>query len=226
VPLDRKEKQIQAYYRILFSTWGCQHWWPARTRFEVIVGAYLTQNTGWTNVERALSSLRSARLLNLEGIRQAALPELERLIHCAGYFRQKARRLKTFVAFLDQHYGGSLSKLFSQPTPKLRQELLSLNGVGPETADSILLYAGEHPVFVVDAYTRRMLERHQLATPRHSYEEIRQLFESNLTPDAPLYNEFHALIVRTGKEYCRTRNPRCSECPLQSLLPRAIQGSL
>jgi len=101
-----------------------------------------------------------------------------------------------------------------------------VHGIGPETADSILLYAGEHPVFVVDAYTRRMLERHQLATSRQSYEEIRQLFESNLTPDAPLYNEFHALIVRTGKEYCRTRNPRCSECPLQSLLPRAIQGSL
>jgi len=155
VPLGRKEKQIQTYYRILLSAWGCQHWWPARTRFEVIVGAYLTQNTAWRNVESALSNLRSARLLNLEGIRQVALPELERLIHCAGYFRQKARRLKTFVAFLDQHYGGSVGKLFSQPTPKLRQELLSLNGVGPETADSILLYAGNYPVFVVDAYTRR-----------------------------------------------------------------------
>src|ERR1700682_2161353 len=142
VPLGRKKKHLQAYYRILLSAWGCQHWWPAHTRFEVIVGAYLTQNTAWRNVESALSNLRSARLLNLEGIRQVALPELERLIHCAGYFRQKARRLKRFVAFLDQHYGGSLGKLFSQPTPKLRQELLSLNGVGPETADSILLYAG------------------------------------------------------------------------------------
>jgi len=180
VPLGRKEKQIQAYYRVLFSAWGCQHWWPARTRFEVIVGAYLTQNTAWTNVEGALSNLRSARLLHLQGIRQVALPELEHLIHSAGYFRQKARRLKTFVAFLDQHYGGSLRKLFSQPTPKLRQELLSLNGVGPETADSILLYAGNHPVFVVDAYTRRILDRHGILPEKTGYEDIRQLFERAL----------------------------------------------
>ena len=194
VPLGRKERQIQAYYRTLFSAWGCQHWWPARTRFEVIVGAYLTQNTAWTNVESALSNLRSARLLNLEGIRQVALPELERLIHCAGYFRQKARRLKTFVAFLDQHYGGSLSKLFSQPTPKLRQELLSLNGVGPETADSILLYAGNHPVFVVDAYTRRILDRHGVLPEKTAYEDIRQLFEGALHPLAA-----EALTAKSGE---------------------------
>jgi endonuclease-3 related protein len=182
VPLDRKGKQIQAYYRTLFSAWGCQHWWPARTRFEVIAGAYLMQNTAWTNVERALLNLRSARLLNVEGIRQVALSELERLIHSAGYFRQKARRLKTFVAFLDQHYAGSLSRLFSQPTTKLRQELLSLNGVGPETADSILLYAGNHPVFVVDTYTRRVLDRHGILPERADYEDIRQLFERALSP--------------------------------------------
>src|SRR4030081_3156682 len=182
VPLGRKEKQIQAYYRILFSAWGCQHWWPARTRFEVIVGAYLTQNTGRKNVERAMSNLRSAHLLSVEGIRRIALPELERLIHSAGYFRQKAQRLKTFVAFLDQHYGGSLNKLFSQPTTKLREELLSLNGVGPETADSILLYAGNHPVFVVDAYTRRILERHGILPEKADYEDIRLLFQSALAP--------------------------------------------
>jgi endonuclease III related protein len=194
VPLGRKEKQIQAYYRILFSTWGCQHWWPARTRFEVIVGAYLTQNTAWTNVESALSNLRSARLLTLEGIRQVALPELERLIHCAGYFRQKARRLKTFIAFLDQHHGGSLSKLFSQPTPKLRQQLLSLNGVGRETADSILLYAGNYPVFVVDAYTRRILDRHGILPEKIDYEDIRQLFERALNPLAA-----EALTAKSGE---------------------------
>ena len=194
MPLGRKEKQIQAYYRILFSAWGCQHWWPARTRFEVIVGAYLTQNTAWTNVESALSNLRSARLLNQEGIRQVALPELERLIHCAGYFRQKARRLKTFVAFLDQQYGGSLGKLFSQPTPKLRQELLSLNGVGPETADSILLYAGNYPVFVVDAYTRRILDRHGILPEKTDYEDIRQLFERALNPLAA-----EALTAKSGE---------------------------
>jgi endonuclease III related protein len=184
VPLGRKEEQIQAYYRILFSAWRRQHWWPARTRFEVIVGAYLTQNTAWTNVESALSNLRSARLLSMEGIRRVALPELERLIHSAGYFRQKARRLKTFVAFLDQHYGGSLSKMFSQPTAQLRHELLSLNGVGPETADSILLYAGNHPVFVVDAYTRRILDRHGILPEKTDYEDIRELFERALNPFA------------------------------------------
>ena len=177
-----KDALVARYYLALYRAWGRQHWWPARTRFEVIVGAYLTQNTAWTNVESALSSLRSARLLHLEGIRQVPLPELEHLIHCAGYFRQKARRLKTFVAFLDQHYGGSLSKLFSQPTPKLRQELLSLNGVGPETADSILLYAGNYPVFVVDAYTRRILDRHGILPEKTDYEDIRQLFERALNP--------------------------------------------
>jgi endonuclease-3 related protein len=146
------------------------------------VGAYLTQNTAWTNVERALAGLRSARLLSLDGIRRAPLATLERLIRPSGYFRQKALRLKTFVAFLDEAYEGSLTKMFSQPTSKLREELLSLNGIGPETADSILLYAGNHPVFVVDAYTRRILERHQIMDPSASYEEIRQSFEKALRP--------------------------------------------
>jgi endonuclease-3 related protein len=167
----------------------------------VIVGAYLTQNTAWTNVESALSNLRSARLLNLQGIRRVALPELERLIHSAGYFRQKARRLKTFVAFLDQHYGGSLRKLFSQPTPKLRQELLRLNGIGPETADSILLYAGNYPVFVVDAYTRRILHRHGILPEKTGYEDIRQLFERALNPLAA-----EAPTARSG-EPGRARRP-------------------
>ena len=146
-----EEEQIRAYYYTLFQVWGPQHWWPARTRFEVIVGAYLTQNTSWTNVERALRRLRSAGLLNLRAMREVSLTKLESQIRSAGYFRQKAQRLKTFVAFLDDHYGGSLTRMFAQPTAKLRQELLALNGVGPETADSILLYAGQHPIFVVDA---------------------------------------------------------------------------
>lgn len=177
-----KEEHLRAYYRALLRAWGPQHWWPARTRFEVIVGAYLTQNTAWTNVERALRSLRVAGLLNLQGIRGTPLPELEAKIRSAGYFRQKASRLKTFVAFLDQRYGGSLNRMFAQPTGKLRQELLGLNGVGPETADSILLYAGQHPVFVVDAYTRRILDRHQILPANAPYEEIRLLFERALAP--------------------------------------------
>ena len=174
-------EQIRAYYDALYDAWGPQHWWPAHTRFEVIVGAYLTQNTAWKNVEIVLRRLRTAGLLNLPAIRAIPLTELEAMIRPAGYFRQKAHRLKTFVAFVDQSYGGSLRRLFAQPTQKLRQELLSLNGVGPETADSILLYAGQHPVFVVDAYTRRILERHGIAFANAKYEELRGLVEHALT---------------------------------------------
>jgi endonuclease-3 related protein len=181
-PAALREGTIRAYYRTLASAWGPQHWWPAHTRFEVIVGAYLTQNTAWTNVELALHALRSARLLTLGGIRRAPLSTIERLIRPSGYFRQKAQRLKTFVAFVDRKYNGSLAKMFSQPTNELRDELLGLNGIGPETADSILLYAGNHPVFVVDAYTRRILDRHQMIEPSAGYEEIRQLFEKALAP--------------------------------------------
>jgi len=175
------EEQIRAYYDTLYDAWGPQHWWPARTRFEVIVGAYLTQNTSWKNVEIALRRLRAAGRLNLAAIRTIPLEQLEAMIRPAGYFRQKADRLKTFVAFVDQRYGGSLHRLFAQPTQKLRPELLSLNGVGPETADSILLYAGQHPVFVVDAYTRRILERHGIAPANAKYEELRELVEHALT---------------------------------------------
>lgn len=182
--------QIRRYFETLYQAWGQQHWWPAHSQFEVIVGAYLTQNTSWTNVERALASLRQARILSIPGIRRTPRPELEQLIRSAGYFRQKAQRLKTFVTFLDRNYAGSVTLMFAQPTAKLRSELLALNGVGPETADSILLYAGNHSVFVVDAYTRRILERHQLATDRTSYEGIRELFERALQPIAEQSSAF------------------------------------
>ena len=217
---------LTAYYEALFAAHGPQGWWPGRTSFEVIVGAILTQNTSWTNVETAIQNLRRKKLLTPVAIEAVPLARLARLIRSSGYFRQKAKKLKCFVRFLRSEYGGSLRKMFETPTAALREKLLCVHGIGPETADSILLYAGEHPVFVVDAYTRRLLERHQLATPAQTYEEIRRLFERNLSRDAPLYNEFHALIVRTGKEYCRNRNPRCSECPLHSFLPQAIQASL
>jgi endonuclease-3 related protein len=175
---------IRSYYRTVLTAWGPQHWWPAHTPFEIIVGTFLTQNTAWTNVELALANLRAANLLSIEGIRRVPLPDLERMIRPSGYFRQKAQRLKAFVAFLDRQYSGSLEKLFAQPTNSLREELLALNGVGPETADSILLYAGNHPVFVVDAYTRRILERHEILPQKADYEEIRTLFERALAPAA------------------------------------------
>jgi endonuclease-3 related protein len=176
------DQQIRAYFRTLYGAWGHQHWWPAHSPFEVIVGAYLTQNTSWTNVERALQTLRGARVLSVNGIRRTPLRKLEILIRSSGYFRQKAQRLKTFVEFLDRTYAGSLSRMLAQPAAKLRAELLALNGVGPETADSILLYAGNHPSFVVDAYTRRILERHGLIDADATYEEIREQFERALKP--------------------------------------------
>jgi len=177
---ENQHDAIRAYYHTLFSAWGRQHWWPAQSRFEVIVGAYLTQNTAWTNVEKALANLRKARLLTIRGIRRTPQPKLEQLIRPAGYFRQKTQRLKNFVSFLDKRYGGSLARMFARPTAELRDELLALNGVGPETADSILLYAGTHPVFVVDTYTRRILERHEIVSGAAGYDEIRQLFEQAL----------------------------------------------
>jgi endonuclease III related protein len=177
---DTQAVAIRTYYSTLFSAWAPQHWWPAQSRFEMIVGAYLTQNTAWTNVEKALRNLRRAGVLTIGGIRRTSQPQLEQLIRPSGYFRQKAQRLKTFVKFLDKRYGGSLSRMFARPTHPLREELLALNGVGPETADSILLYAGNHPVFVVDAYTRRILERHGIVESGAAYEEIRQLMEDAL----------------------------------------------
>lgn len=190
------EQQIRAYYRVLFQTWGPQHWWPAQSPFEVIVGAYLTQNTAWLNVEKAIANLRQARLLSVSGIRRTPIRKLERLIRPAGYFRQKARRLKMFVGFLDERYAGSLAKMFARPTAELRQELLNLNGIGPETADSILLYAGNHPVFVVDAYTRRILARHEILPESSPYEEIRGLFERALAPVAESSAESEQAGVR------------------------------
>jgi endonuclease III related protein len=188
--LDARHNQIRTHYHALFHAWGPQHWWPAQSRFEMIVGAYLTQNTAWTNVEKALANLRSARLLSLKGIRRTPLAELERLIRPAGYFRQKAKRLKIFVQYLDRQYQGSLARLFARPTQELREELLNLHGVGPETADSILLYAGNYPVFVVDAYTRRILARHQIVPEKAAYDEIRELFEQALRPVAESVADF------------------------------------
>ena len=208
--------------------YGPLHWWPARTRFEVIVGAFLTQNTNWKNVELALRNLRGAGILNIKGVRGVVNSELEQLIRPSGYFRQKSARLKTFVAYVDERYGGSLSRMFSKPVEALRDELLRLNGVGPETADAILLYAGKLPVFVVDSYARRIFERHSITSASAGYEEIRNQVESAFKRDganglADHFNEFHALIVETGKRHCGSV-ARCDGCPLQSLLPGKSGG--
>jgi endonuclease-3 related protein len=184
--LASSEKTVRTIYRKLSRAWGPQHWWPAETPFEVIVGAILTQNTSWTNVERALTNLREAGMLSVEGIRRLPPAELEQLVRSSGYFRQKALRLKNFIAFLDEKHGGSLDDMLATPTLELREELLAQNGIGPETADSILLYAGHHSIFVVDAYTRRVLERHEAVTRDAKYDEIRTLVEQALQDEKPL----------------------------------------
>lgn len=240
---------IVDYYRAMLRRWGPQNWWPAQSRFEVIVGAYLTQNTNWLNVEKALANLRKARALSPTAIRQMPLESLQELIRPSGYYRQKAIKLKIFMEYLDGNYAGSLDKMLARPTEQLRCELLALNGVGPETADSILLYAGNHPVFVVDAYTRRILERHGLISAKTKYEEIRSMMElavSSVGPDslaiaageprhppsrmsrmsrtelAQHYNELHALIVRVGNQLCRS-TPHCASCPLQTFLTSPLK---
>ena len=213
---------LKDYFNALFDAHGPQHWWPGRSRFEIIVGAILTQNTSWANVEAAIRNLRAARLLRPRAVESLSSAKLARLIRSSGYFRQKARKLKAFTRFLFAEYSGSLTRMFRTPTSALREQLLSVHGIGPETADSILLYAGNHPVFVIDAYTRRILERHGLATAKHSYEDLRALFESSLPRDPQLFNEYHALIVYTGKHFCRKSQALCSDCPLNSFLTASV----
>ncbi len=224
VAASRAPEILRSYYETMFTRLGPRHWWPAKNTFEVIVGAILTQNTSWGNVERAIANLRRQRLLALRALERTRASRLAKLIRSSGYFRQKARKLKSFARFLRTEYGGSLNRMFRTPTSVLRRRLLAVHGIGPETADSILLYAGNHSVFVVDAYTRRILERHELIHPHATYEEIRQWFEKNLGPNHQLYNEYHALLVGVGKEWCRTKNPRCSECPLGPFLPRTASS--
>jgi endonuclease-3 related protein len=207
-------------YRTLRRRNGHLGWWPGRTRLEIIVGAILTQNTAWTNVEKAIRNLRAARLLSLQALRGVPEATLARAIRPSGYFRQKARKLKAFIAFLDEAYGGSLRRMARAQPERLRRELLGVWGIGRETADSILLYAFGHPVFVVDAYTRRILSRHGWIHPRADYEEIRRLFEERLPRDPELWNDYHAQLVWVGKFHCRAA-ARCQGCPLEGFLPRA-----
>ena len=205
-------------YRRLLRAYGPQGWWPAETPFEVMVGAVLTQATAWRNVERAIARLKAAGVLSHQGI--AALPpkELEELVRPSGFFRQKARRLRALVKLVLDH--GDVEALLSLPPEELREKLLSVPGIGPETADSILLYAAGHPAFVVDAYTKRILHRLGLLPEEAApYAEVQRMFQENLPQDPQLYGEYHALLVRHAKEHCRTR-PRCDGCPLSDLCPR------
>lgn len=218
---DFRPRQIRAYYRALYSAWGPQHWWPGQTQFEVIAGSYLIQNTSWRNAELALRRLRSRNLLRIEAIQDIPGKELEDLTRPAGYFRQKAARLKLFADFVNRVYGGSLKRMFSQPTEKLRRELLELNGVGPETADSILLYAGQHPVFVVDAYARRILQRHKIVSPNTPYDEIRNLFERAFASESGLVSEAHVLKASNDTSHRPSPMSRARRSPAAQVLNEA-----
>lgn len=205
---------LQELYDRLYSRYGPQHWWPAETPFEVIIGAILTQNTNWLNVEKAIDNLRAADALDPVALLRLTTAELEALIRPSGFFRQKALRLQTFITFLQNNFRGDLQRLFSLDLPELRTTLLAQNGIGPETADSIVLYAAQKPSFVVDAYTHRILARIGIQSGRQEYDKTRDLFMTELPHDSALFNEFHALLVRLAKEFCRKSGPACTDCPV------------
>jgi endonuclease-3 related protein len=211
--------ELMRYYEAMSAALGPMHWWPAETPFEVIVGAILTQSTAWGNVELAIANLRGAKMLTPRAMLRVPTARLASLIRPSGYFRQKAKKLKAFVRFLNASYKGSLARMFQTPTDELRKSLLEVHGIGPETADSILLYGGNHPVFVVDAYTHRILGRHEITDGKADYDKVRAMIENSIPRQAELFNEFHALIVNTGKNWCRKSVARCAECPLRPLLP-------
>jgi len=209
-------EQLNEIYQLLLNHFGPQNWWPGDTQFEIVTGAILTQNTNWANVEKAIANLKSAGCLCPEKLHNLKLPALAELIRPAGYFNIKAKRLKNFLSWLFENYAGRLENLERLSTDRLRAELLSVNGIGPETADSILLYAFEREIFVVDTYTARIAARHGLIEPGADYEQLQYLFQSNLPPDAKLFNEYHGLMVCLGKNFCKPK-PNCPACPLEKL---------
>ncbi len=212
---QNNHKILTDIYNSLYKHFGPQQWWPGDTPFEIAVGAILTQNTNWDNVEKAIGNLKKERALKAKILHEMPPPKIASLIRPAGYFNVKTRRLKNFLAFLLNHYKGSMKRMKAEDTHSLREGLLNVNGIGPETADSILLYALEKPVFVIDAYTKRVLQRHKVVSEKAAYQELQDLFQTNLRTDVSLFNEYHALLVMLGKHYCKPR-PRCSGCPLEA----------
>jgi len=211
---------LERMYELMSDHFGPTHWWPGDTPFEIAVGAILTQNTAWSNVEKAIANLKRERLLSPRAILACPSEKLEKALAPSGYFRVKTKRLRSFCSYLIQRYGGSMARMAKRPLETLRPELLDVHGIGPETADDILLYACEKTVFVVDAYTRRIFSRHGLVSETITYEDLREFFESHVEPDLHCYKEYHGLIVWTGKECCR-RIPKCAICPLAPVLKKS-----
>ena len=209
---------LKAAYDKLLERFGPQGWWPGETPLEIVVGAILTQNTNWQNAARAIEQLREAAVLQLPELHTISIAELEQLLRPAGYYRIKARRLRNLTQRIVDEFDGDLDRLLELSGDALREQLLTVRGVGPETADSIVLYAANQPIFVVDAYTARVVKRHGWLEPEADYHAMQTYFHDALPAETQLFNEYHALIVRVGKEYCRP-TPRCEGCPLESLLP-------
>ena len=206
--------QLKTMHQVLLEFYEPLHWWPGESKLEIIVGAILTQNTNWQNVSKAIQKLKEEGLLDVSALLLVDEKSLGKLIKSCGYYNLKAKRLKNFINFLYYKFDSSVEKLFKAEWQILREELLRVNGIGPETADSILLYAGEKPVFVVDAYTKRIFSRHGYLSGKENYQEVQHFFMTHLPPDHSLYNEFHAQLVMVGKDYCKKNKPFCLQCPL------------
>ncbi|RJQ39871.1 MAG: endonuclease III domain-containing protein [Nitrospiraceae bacterium] len=218
-----KNKKLLSICDKLFKFFGPQNWWPGDTPFEIAVGAILTQNTNWGNVEKAINNLKKANVLNSKAIHDMPVKKLASLIQPSGYFNIKAKRLKSFINFLMNDYHGSMKNMKKEEMHSLREKLLSVNGIGPETADSILLYALDKPIFVIDAYTKRVLSRHNILGHDEAYDKFQELFHLSLKKDVKLFNEYHALFVRVGKMFCKPK-PRCEKCPLKERV-KGFKGS-
>jgi endonuclease-3 related protein len=211
-----RQEELLEIYELLNGYFGDLHWWPAAEPFEMMVGAILTQNTAWTNVEKAIKALREKKVLTPAALFLMPEDELALIIRPSGYYHLKAGRLKAFVRFFMEEYSGCVTTMRAEELPRLRNKLLGVRGVGPETADSILLYACQKPIFVSDAYTKRIMLRHGIIGDDADYHAIQTLFMDHLQPDAALFNQFHAMIVKTGKTFCR-KAPQCAGCPLAFL---------
>ena len=209
-------ERINNIYRLLYEKYGPQGWWPGDSELECILGAILTQNTSWKNVEKAIQNLKRFDLISAEKLNLLRNNELAELIRPSGYYNQKALKIKNFISFLSDNYKGKLENMLQEETYDLREKLLQIKGIGPETADSILLYSANKPIFVIDAYTHRIFSRHGLVPEQTNYNEMQEIFMDSLENNAEIFNEYHALIVKVGKEHCKKQKPICTGCPLES----------
>lgn len=216
-PTAMANNKFKEIYTRLYHHFGPQGWWPGETRFEIMVGTILTQNTNWENARKAITNLQGAGVLSFSELSTLPVDELARLIQPSGYFNIKAQRLQNLLRMIGDRYDGDLEHFLREDPTVARRALLTVKGIGPETADSILLYAAGHPIFVVDAYTHRIFTRHQLAEEEIDYDTLQESFHANLPSQTALYNEYHALIVALGKKFCRKKAPRCDQCPLQGI---------